>query len=323
MPQSYSFGIYDPVNPAQGVYLQYEGGNACKDSISEKAACTDTIDGETYCRRSLRLNFLCNDNVHAIPTVERVLEARGCAYEVTFNSAYGCPSECPVSRLSGRVCSGRGLCFYDGFEDGLTADGRRGRAQCLCEKPYGEKDCSGFATGYNSYTGKLTPVDWPFLVGMLLVLFGCGLFFGANARDRMAACLSGIWNLACGRGADDAEGADSILNDPLGAYSKVSAGYYHHRGAGDRQVFQQQQRNQPKVSNQQHQRYGSAGPLTVAPAVAIPTATPASAFMDSYSFRATGTRERGHVDEATVPLVGMGGDDSSSDEDDIGTTFTL
>ena len=105
-------------------------------------------------------------------------------------------------------------------------------------------------------------------------------------------------------------------------------GYYHHGGASDRQMFQQQQqqqqqRNQPQGSNQQHQRYGSAGPLTVAPAVAIPTATPASAFMDSYSFRATRTSERGHVDEATVPLVRTGGDDSSSDEDDMGTTFTL
>ena len=95
-------------------------------------------------------------------------------------------------------------------------------------------------------------------------------------------------------------------------------GYYHHGGASDRQMFQQQQQQQ-----QRNQRYGSAGPLTVAPAVAIPTATPASAFMDSYSFRATRTSERGHVDEATVPLVRTGGDDSSSDEDDMGTTFTL
>ena len=59
-----------------------QGGNACKDTVSDKAACTDEIDGTTYCRRSIKLNFLCNNEISDIPQFEEVEEARGCEYEV-------------------------------------------------------------------------------------------------------------------------------------------------------------------------------------------------------------------------------------------------
>ena len=70
---------------------------------------------------------MCNNEISDIPRFEEVEEARGCEYEVTFNSVYGCPTECP--REHGLVCGAKGLCFYDGFEDGMTADGRTGSAQ--------------------------------------------------------------------------------------------------------------------------------------------------------------------------------------------------
>ena len=57
---------------------------------------------------------------------------------------YGCPTECP--REHGLVCGAKGLCFYDGFEDGMTADGRTGSAQCLCEEPFSGSGCSEYDT---------------------------------------------------------------------------------------------------------------------------------------------------------------------------------
>ena len=56
-------------------YHRDPGGNACKDTVSDKAACTDEIDGTTYCRRSIKLNFLCNNEVSEIPQFEEVEEA--------------------------------------------------------------------------------------------------------------------------------------------------------------------------------------------------------------------------------------------------------
>eukprot|EP00617_Octactis_speculum_P027477 CAMPEP_0185771842 /NCGR_PEP_ID=MMETSP1174-20130828/65468_1 /TAXON_ID=35687 /ORGANISM="Dictyocha speculum, Strain CCMP1381" /LENGTH=254 /DNA_ID=CAMNT_0028457837 /DNA_START=380 /DNA_END=1144 /DNA_ORIENTATION=+ len=180
------FGLYDPLNPAQGFYIRYMGGNACKDTVSDKAACDDTINGVTYCRRSLKLNFLCNDEVKEIPTFEEVEEARGCEYEASFNSIYGCPKECP--KHNGMVCNGRGLCFYDGFEDGYTADGRKGTSQCLCESPFSGDDCASIDESNNSG-------NWMFWLGILLICVGIGLMVGAKKHEILVTC-SGWYNLA-------------------------------------------------------------------------------------------------------------------------------
>ena len=59
-----SAGLIDPVKPASGWYLQYTGGNTCKDSYTSKDLCPSTYHskGTTYCQRSLKfpsfLSFL-------------------------------------------------------------------------------------------------------------------------------------------------------------------------------------------------------------------------------------------------------------------------
>ena len=72
------WGLTDPMNPAEGMYIQYTGGNTCKDTVTEKQQCTDKIDGVDYCRRTLRINFMCNNRIKDIPTREDIKEARGC-----------------------------------------------------------------------------------------------------------------------------------------------------------------------------------------------------------------------------------------------------
>lgn len=197
------WGVYDPLNPAQGFYIRYTGGNACKDTVSDKAACDDDINGVTYCRRSLKLNFLCNNEVKDIPTFEEVEEARGCEYEASFNSVYGCPKECP--KHNGMVCNARGLCFYDGFEDGYTADGRKGTSQCLCEAPFSGDDCSSIDSGIDTS-------NWMFWLGILLICVGIGLMVGAKKHE-LTVVLSGWYNLAM----STVKG-----NQPTHDYTKVS-----------------------------------------------------------------------------------------------------
>ncbi|KAH8054981.1 hypothetical protein JL722_8397 [Aureococcus anophagefferens] len=131
---NYAWGLIDPQSPAFGIYVQYKGGNTCTDSISDKAECEDVIDGRTYCARSLRINVVCNNRISDIPSVEEVVEKRGCEYALTLNSMYGCPTECPVS--GGSVCGNRGVCAYDGVESGYTVTGDVGAARCLCKAPY-------------------------------------------------------------------------------------------------------------------------------------------------------------------------------------------
>ena len=88
-------------------YHRDPGGNACKDTVSDKAACTDEIDGTTYCRRSIKLNFLCNNEVSEIPQFEEVEEARGCEYEVCLKSQSNLNSyhrSCPRPRPRRSPC---------------------------------------------------------------------------------------------------------------------------------------------------------------------------------------------------------------------------
>ena len=60
---------------------------------------------------------------------------------MTLNSQYGCPTECPRASSDGAVCYNRGVCAYDGVEDGKTLDGLSGRVSCLCEEPWGGTSC--------------------------------------------------------------------------------------------------------------------------------------------------------------------------------------
>merc|ERR1719152_408540 len=174
------WGLIDPMNPAEGMYLQYVGGNTCTDSISEKAQCTDHFYGTTYCRRTLRIEFMCNNRVSEIPTRELVGEDRGCEYVLRLNSQYGCPVECPRGSY-GEVCHNRGLCAYDGVEDGYTADGAKGTVMCLCKEPYGGSGCTKLLDNYASpETTEHTTLFW---VGLFTLFVGLGLFVGARRRQ--------------------------------------------------------------------------------------------------------------------------------------------
>ena len=84
--------------------MQYVGGNTCANSVSEHAQCTDTFGGTTYCRRTLRIEFMCNNRVSEIPTREMVDEARGCEYIIRLNSQYGPPT--PPERARARAREG-------------------------------------------------------------------------------------------------------------------------------------------------------------------------------------------------------------------------
>ena len=81
----------------------------------------------------MRINFVCNNHITEVSAALDVKEGTGCAYEVTMNSVYGCPLECP--RVDGMVCANKGICAYDGLEDGFTVDGGKGEARCLCAGP--------------------------------------------------------------------------------------------------------------------------------------------------------------------------------------------
>lgn len=136
--ENYEWGLIDPQAPAFGIYLEYKGGNTCTDSISDKQECTDVGNyGKTYCARNLRINVICNNRITEIPTVEEVIEKRGCEYSITLNSIFGCPTECPLD--DEMVCGNKGICAYDGVEDGFTVDGDVGEARCLCKAQGGKR----------------------------------------------------------------------------------------------------------------------------------------------------------------------------------------
>eukprot|EP01035_Chromulina_nebulosa_P019570 gene19570-25470_t len=54
--------------------------------------------------------------------MSKVEENAGCSYETTINHRMGCPIQCPRNSITKRVCSGRGLCFYAGYDSGETVD---------------------------------------------------------------------------------------------------------------------------------------------------------------------------------------------------------
>jgi len=56
--QKIKYGLVDPVKPASGWYIEYNGGNTCSDTYSDKDECTSKMHagGVTYCERSFRSN---------------------------------------------------------------------------------------------------------------------------------------------------------------------------------------------------------------------------------------------------------------------------
>jgi len=148
-------GLLDPVEPASGIYIQYQGGNTCPNSWADKADCfvheSDDDLATSYCARSFRLNINCHGEIDEIPYEEYVEEAGGCAYEVTINHKAGCPLECP--RHNGRVCSANGICFYEGYDSGADVGSLSMLSSpvgCICEDGYYGDACE--------YEGYLTVV---------------------------------------------------------------------------------------------------------------------------------------------------------------------
>ena len=41
------WGLIDPMNPAVGIFMQYTGGDTCKNTVTEKAQCTGVLSGTT------------------------------------------------------------------------------------------------------------------------------------------------------------------------------------------------------------------------------------------------------------------------------------
>lgn len=196
------WGLIDPQNPSGGVYVRYYGGNTCsKTSPTRRDACDYEVNGMDYCRRSTKISFVCNNHIAEVSENLDVKEGTGCAYEVTMNSVYGCPLECPRGGEEGYVCSNRGICAYDGLEDGLTVDGEAGVARCLCKWPYGGDDCYEYATlteVTHYVTGGTSRVNvFIWWVGLLAILVGIAILL-KNSQHRIKIVFTGLYNLLGG-----------------------------------------------------------------------------------------------------------------------------
>ena len=191
------WGLLDPEAPAAGIYLQYKGGNTCADSISDKEECTDVgvFNGNTYCARSLRINMVCNNRITEIPLVEAVQEKRGCEYQITLNSQYGCPVECP--REEELVCHNRGICGYDGVEDGFTVEGDEGQARCLCKAPWTGDSCSD-TLALTTTTIIENNRNLLFYLGLCALLAGVALILLAK-QSQIEVLISGLCDLVSPR----------------------------------------------------------------------------------------------------------------------------
>lgn len=117
----WDYNLLDPYNPAAGVAITYQRGDQCNSQISTP--------------RALTIKIKCDESdFENVPDDEDVDESATCAYQLTINSAHGCPKECPVSTLGGNpsVC-GHGRCDYD-----VSCSA----ARCFCDENYFGPDCS-------------------------------------------------------------------------------------------------------------------------------------------------------------------------------------
>ena len=161
-----------------------------------------------YCRRSTKLNFVCNNHITEVSEHLDVQEGTGCAYEVTMNSVHGCPLECPRGGPDGFVCSNNGVCSYDGLEDGFTVGGDAGVPRCLCKLPYGGDDCYDYATiaevTHYVYAGASRTNVAIWWVGLLAILAGLVLL-AKSSQHRAKVLLTGLYNLVGGQDDRDFE----------------------------------------------------------------------------------------------------------------------
>lgn len=135
-----SFQPIDSRDRSKGVKIVLKGGQRCLHP--------------TPTPRQTTLNLLCNTRAKE-PQMTAVSEPAHCKYEITIQSIYGCPTECPIESSSGLVCAGRGICKTDSAIDAV---------RCYCDEGYKGKDCGQEGSGPDS-------AGFGGIIAVLVILF--------------------------------------------------------------------------------------------------------------------------------------------------------
>eukprot|EP01006_Ploeotia_vitrea_P038873 TRINITY_DN66285_c2_g1_i2.p1 TRINITY_DN66285_c2_g1~~TRINITY_DN66285_c2_g1_i2.p1 ORF type:complete len:314 (-),score=118.61 TRINITY_DN66285_c2_g1_i2:143-1042(-) len=148
------WGLIDEEDAGRGVYLLYRNGS--------RAGC----NGKD---RRFRINFACSDK--SLDELEAVvLEPRTCEYEVTFETVYGCPTECHSNTHS--MCAGHGLCNYD-VDAGTT--------HCFCDLGYQGRACE--VAGVDSDSASPTTVLVIIIIVLLVLLLAAAAILYNKIRS--------------------------------------------------------------------------------------------------------------------------------------------
>jgi len=233
-----SMGLLDPVEPASGIYILYQGGNTCPNSWADKPDCyvheNDDDWATNYCSRSFRLNISCHGEIDEIPYEEYVEEAGGCAYEITINHIAGCPLECP--KYNGRVCSANGICYYEGYDSGADigkSEQYSSPVGCLCKEGYYGDACEyeGYLTVMlsNPYMAPSPGSSFftAFMIfAILLLLYLFLLYYFRDNRlgyNVLCYCCIRFYNATGGVGGGDGAG---VLDGPFSSSNQPKRWLY-------------------------------------------------------------------------------------------------
>lgn len=111
---SKEFKLIDSKTPSKGVSIEYSGGDSCQKGVV----------------RSTTLDVYCANTEATVRTAYEE-DSRACAYHITMESWYGCPTECGIT-ASG-LCNSRGTC---------STDSQTGSSYCKCDSGYTGEDCT-------------------------------------------------------------------------------------------------------------------------------------------------------------------------------------
>lgn len=160
------WSLVDSSDPTVGVVYSYINGD-------DRDGCPSP--------RSLVIELDCMDDEYNLPDEELVIE-NSCEYRLTFNSIYGCPTECGVYR---GLCAKRGKCKFD--KD-------TGKPHCYCQQGW-----TGFACnerGENSAEGFTNTTLIMIVVLVLLILVELGIILMWNKVKRLRLDPSAYANFA-------------------------------------------------------------------------------------------------------------------------------
>lgn len=133
-------------NAAVGVQLTYYAGAPCRDMPGSN--------------RKFTIEFACVHELSALPPVSTVHEDQACAYKLTIESIWGCPTECHSADHSG-VCGGHGICAVD--------TGTK-RSRCFCNAGKGGPDCTLDVEVETGSSSKVTAILVTFVILLLMAL---------------------------------------------------------------------------------------------------------------------------------------------------------